>query len=313
MKMKKILSLLLALVLVCTMILPAVAATPKKNALFLGDSIAAGATLQNADEACYGAILANTIGYSYTNDAQSGRTTSALLTRLSNPDVQKLVRKANLISISIGGNDFLLSNILEIVVKAALLNDYTKLDELVARAADNITAIVKKVRTLNPSAVLVLQTVYNPQFGPLRETFQLGLDRLNDALRAIQKKNPKSFTLVDVVKAFGEDKSLIAVDGIHPSAAGQKVIAETILTTLRTLGVTTKKAVAQPEEGIDSSRLRMVVDFAVYIGLQFYDLTLSTLGITERPDWYKTRVTKLAQTFHINVSEFSIISMLTLE
>lgn len=86
--MKKILSIILALVLCLSTL--TVASSAKEDTPFylvLGDSIAYGSGLGNPTEACYGKIVADTNGYDYANYAVPGHTTTNLISRLELPEV----------------------------------------------------------------------------------------------------------------------------------------------------------------------------------------------------------------------------------
>ena len=108
MKLKRLIALLLCLALAAC--LPVFGAAAEEDAPFylvLGDSIGYGSGLSNAKEAVYGKIVADTNGYAYANDAIPGYTTQALLRLMQTDDVKADIAKADIISISIGGNNFL--------------------------------------------------------------------------------------------------------------------------------------------------------------------------------------------------------------
>ena len=78
------------------------------NYLVLGDSIGVGQGLLNPTEACYGKVVADTNGYKYKNYAVGGYTTGNLLGYMEVDFVDEAIREADIISLSIGGNDFLM-------------------------------------------------------------------------------------------------------------------------------------------------------------------------------------------------------------
>lgn len=236
--MKKILSVILALVMCFgALSITSSAKEDKPFYLVLGDSIAYGSGLGNPTDACYGKIVADTNGYEYANYAVPGHTTTNLIARLAQPEVVEALEKANIISISIGGNDFLLGNLMELIFNAMVLNDYTPLDNIAESFFENFSTIVSIINEHNPDAVILMQTLYNPQSGYLREPYQMAADRLNAAIERFAEENPGEIVIVDVGTALGDDPSNFADDDIHPSANGNMIIAQTILDKLYEIGL----------------------------------------------------------------------------
>ena len=95
------------------------------------------------------------------------------------------------------------------------------------------------IKELNPDAVILLQTLYNPMYvaKALRNAYQEGANRLNAVIRKYAEDNPGTYTVVEVGAAFGDDESLITIDYIHPNSKGHVVIATQVLKTLKALGI----------------------------------------------------------------------------
>ena len=105
---KRILSTLLALCLALSL-LPAsalAAGGEQKSYVALGDSITTGYGLAK-NETGFARQVADRNGYTLTNLAQDGATSSMLLTSLSNSEVSSAIASADLITITIGGNDLM--------------------------------------------------------------------------------------------------------------------------------------------------------------------------------------------------------------
>ena len=262
---------------------PTAATTERKtNVLFLGDSIGEGlagpAPLTERENYAYYGIIGNVNGYSYYNRAVTGYTTGDLLELVLREDdginmVESLITTADLIHISIVGNDFLISNHAQMMVDLAYDN-YSRITPRKTRAKANLDAILTRIRTLNPNAVIILQTLYNPadESTPLipssAKTYltnkgiepegyhalvQKIVDEINSTLTEYLEEHTVTdqsgnalppFELLDVYGAFEkiyeEDRerwtTLFYQDGYHPSAAGHAVIAEVLqqkLTELR--------------------------------------------------------------------------------
>lgn len=237
--MKKILSILLAVVMLFSVSSVAFAAEEKMNFVSLGDSIAAGFGLINANTQAYGAIVSNTNGYNFTNDAISGHTTQAMLRRINEEKVANDIAEADIICISIGGNNFLLSNMQELINDALVNNDYSKFDAIAENYCTDLDTIITYIKGLNPDAQILLQTLYNPMYADadIRTVYQAGADRLNAVVCGYLEANPGAYAIVDVGAAFGEEESLIAIDYIHPNSNGHVVIAREVLKVLNELGL----------------------------------------------------------------------------
>ncbi len=203
----------------------------------IGDSIAAGTGLVNPETKSYGAIVANTNGYRYINHAVPGYTTANLLSLLSESAVSKDVKAADIISLSIGGNDFFAGIKPAMIVNGLLRDDYSGFNSIASKFSSNFAAIIKRIKKLNPDATILVQTVYNPHYDMLQETYQQAVDRLNKVFKNYLAKHPGSFVIVDVAKAFAGHKEYIAIDATHPNAKGHVVIARLVLAKLKALGL----------------------------------------------------------------------------
>ena len=229
---KRILAVLLSAVLLLGLAGTA-AAADRPFYLVLGDSIAFGSGLSNPREAVYGKVVADTNGYDYANYAVPGHTTANLLKRMENEAVRDAIARADIISISIGGNNFLLGNLNALLFDGIVKQDFTKLDEIAAGFSADLDTIVNTIRAQNATAAIVLQTLYNPQTGYIGDVYQQGADRLNKALRAYDEAHPGTILIADVGAALTDSDRDFAEDRIHPSAAGNEKIARVVLQTLK--------------------------------------------------------------------------------
>ncbi|MBR2732524.1 MAG: hypothetical protein IKD72_11140 [Clostridia bacterium] len=205
----------------------------------LGDSIGYGSGLSNAREACYGRIVADTNGYGYANHAIPGHTTQQLLGRLQEPGVRSDVTAADLISISIGGNNFLLGNIVALLYDGIVREDYSRFDRIAEGFYTDLCTIIETIRDLNPDALLLMQTIYNPQVGDVGAVYQQGADRINAEIRRYDADHPGEIVIVDVAAVLTDSDTDFAADRIHPSVAGNEKIAAEILKTLDAQGIET--------------------------------------------------------------------------
>lgn len=248
--MKKIISLIIALILVINIFSVMGFAQEKLNYLVLGDSIAYADGIVNAQQACYGKIVADTNDYNYKNYAVNGFTSSDLLSHLNADYVEEAVINADIIQISIGGNDFLRSN-LPILLLSGIFGNMTIFNEVQEGFGNNFTQIIQKIKELNPDATILVQTLYNPLKLLMSIVYQHGVDRINGTIKAYLGENPDAFTIVDVENRFKGQWGCIAIDMVHPSSKGNLEIAKLTLEVLKELGLgdTTTPVISQ--EGID--------------------------------------------------------------
>ena len=236
----KILKKSSALMLVAVLLFSVFATTASAkttNYLLLGDSIAYGQGIANSSEACYGRIVANTNNYSYCNDAISGINSSLFLELLQDSTIAAHIKNADIISVSIGGNDFLTDNWIWMGMKAILFRNYSDFDKTAASFAENFEQIMKRIKSLNPKATILMQTVYNPHDDVFAPAFQEGVDRLNKVISDYLKANPGAYIIADVGGVISGHSEYIAIDTIHPNGQGNIAIAKYLLKLLKGLGL----------------------------------------------------------------------------
>lgn len=235
--LKKILCVVLALLMVFTV--TSFAAEDEKETLsyvILGDSIGWGAGVLNSDEAVYGKIVSDTNGYDYKNDAVNGYMTGDLIRHLNKDNIAKDVAAADIISISIGGNNFLRANMRELIAQYQE-GDYSQFDAIVENFYKEFDVIINRIKELNPDAVILMQTLYNPGKGMMKDVYSVALAKLNAAYRRYLEENPGVYELLEVGAAFEGHDEYVAKDNIHPSASGNVTIAKVVLEKLYELGL----------------------------------------------------------------------------
>ena len=226
--MKKFIAVFLCMAIAfCSFAFVVSAETEKPFYLVLGDSIAYGSGIANAKESCYGKIVADTNGYEYANFAVPGHTTTNLINRLSEKEVIEAVKKADIISISIGGNDFLMSNLIGLMFDSIVLDNHAQFDKIAESFYANFSKIIDIINSHNEDAVILMQTLYNPQSGEI--------------------------VIVDVGTALGDNPENFAGDDIHPSVKGNEIIADVILEKLceLKLGKTTQAVISVKGQDIE--------------------------------------------------------------
>lgn len=274
--MKKVLSLILSLLMVLTVAVPAFAENDALKYVVLGDSIGYGAGVLNSDEACFGKIVADTAGFEFKNDAVNGYRTSDLIVHLDKDAIKADVAEADIISISIGGNDFLRGDMANLIEEANN-GDYSRFDEIAAEFYVNFCTIIEKIKALNPDAVILVQTLYNPGYDSIKAVYQEGADRLNAGYRKYLAENRNAYELLEVADAFVDHSEYVAADYIHPSAEGNVVIAGIVLQKLNSLGLTDKTEPVVNNEGIDQSEI-FSIKFVKYLLKKLYNIILDFIN-----------------------------------
>src|SRR5947209_1344293 len=179
----------------------------------LGDSVAHGA----GDESDRGGI-AGRLGAA--NFGIDGARTFAVMTLLERADVRAVLRGADVVVLSIGGNDLYGDT-------AARLTTLVAPGYAIHRTIHRIAAIVTRIHGASPSARVVLLGLYDPYRTPWLDE-QVAL--WDSALIAHFARDAQ----VDVVRIadlFAYTARLSPIDRFHPSAAGYALIAARIAST----------------------------------------------------------------------------------
>lgn len=315
MKRKVIAVLLVTVMLVCCI---AILAACNKNEgerkteiVYLGDSIAedilGASPLGLRHEYAYANVLGRRNDFEYYNHSVSGHLTKDLRAILENEDLDYdrarglllHVSEADIIHISILGNDVLQDRMdgafetepvtMHNIILEAAEDEYTSIDRVLngdtvggvttAGSVENIKAIVDALRRLNPDALIIFQSVYNPimdvdtplikqgtrdaleaagfeiTLDSLHRLGDLLIERLNSALDAVLAMDgyADAFVIADGHAAFNavyaadpsRAKDLIYPDGIHPSNEGHAVLADLTQGILEERGLADKDSALQ--------------------------------------------------------------------
>lgn len=254
---KKIIAIILTVALCLGILSVSVCAKEKLNYLLLGDSIAEGFGITNPDEASYGKIVADTNGFNYKNDAVMGRNSVGLVNRLTNDEEYiSDVQWADIISVSIGGNDFLLDHAALLIAEGIIFNDYSKFDKIGETFYENFSKSMDRIHEINPDAKIFVQLLYTSwTFEFARKPYKQAAKRINDAIIKYVAENPQNIYTVDTSEIFDGRCDCISTDTIHPNAQGNIELAKAVQSKLFEVGLADTTELVLLTAGIDRNYL----------------------------------------------------------
>ena len=255
--LKKIIAIILTVTFCIGIISVSASAKETLNYLLLGDSIAEGFGITNPDEASYGKIIADTNGYNYKNDAIMGRNSVGLVNHLTNDEEYiNDVKWADIISVSIGGNDFLLDHAALLIVEGIIFNDYSKFDKIGETFYENFSKSMDRIHEINPNAKILVQLLYTSwTFDFARKPYKQAAKRINDAIIKYVEENPQNICVVDTSEVFDGRRDCISTDTIHPNAQGNIELAKAVQSKLCEIGLANTAELVLLVPGIDRDYL----------------------------------------------------------
>lgn len=224
------------------------------NITLLGDSITTGFGLSE-EELSYGDYLESYFEANVENFAVNGLTTEELIENLNEQETIASVSQADLVCVSIGGNDFLSifqeamleaegigfssdgkMNISSDFVSKFVMDYSAALGAASVKAGENISVIKNRIAEINPDAEIIMQTVYNPFessdpdlnniMAPLKTFAAMYITTINNSIKEVAPNT------ADIYLKFSEKPYLYTnIDSydIHPNYIGHLLIAEEIV------------------------------------------------------------------------------------
>jgi acyl-CoA thioesterase-1 len=188
-----------------------------KTILVLGDSLSGGFSLKPSE--AYPALLANKLraaglNFQVTNASQTGGTTDAGLERLPG----HLKRKIDIFILELGINDAFRG---------------VPVDQI----QNNLQQIVDKVKARNPNVQVVIAGMQQPNYAT--DDYVAAFGKI---FAELATRNG-ALLVPYLLEGVAGDPSLNLPDGIHPNAAGQKVLAANVW---RVLEPVARETAAEP-------------------------------------------------------------------
>lgn len=254
---RRIIAIILSIIICIGILSVAAGAKGQTNYLVLGDSIAEGFGIKNPDEASYGKIVADTNGYNYKNLGVMGRNSLGLCNRLADDEEYiEAVKWANIISVSVGGNDFLLDHAAWLILQGIIFNDYSKFDKIGETFYENFSKSMDRIHELNPNAKVLVQLLYTSwSFDFAQKPYKQAAKRINDAIIKYVEEKPHNIYVVDTSEVFDGRRDCISSDTIHPNAQGNIELAKAVQAKLCEIGLANTEQLTILSVGIDRDYL----------------------------------------------------------
>ncbi len=198
----------------------------------LGDSIAQGTgdTVRGGLAARVGKLLEGRgLVVSVVNLGVGGSETSELLAQLERPETERQVSQADVLLVSIGGND--LSHAIRPEIRAT--GTARSLTQAYEGAAKNFGAILRKLRRQNPKAAVRMLGFYNPfeVSGAGEAEARRELLRWNTALETSALESHGAIVIPSSDLFLGR-RDFFATDQFHPGPRGYEELARRLVATL---------------------------------------------------------------------------------
>jgi lysophospholipase L1-like esterase len=183
------------------------------------------------------------------NQAINGWRADSLLSSLDEPFIQNLIKHADIILLTIGGNDLNHASdnpidVSDTKIKATPIPsqspvsnpgiNYAEIKKSLPAAEEKLAKILTKVAALNPNAKIVYVGLYNPYYE--QDTTKEGTAILQDwNLKASQVANGyANMVVVPTFDLFQFDiKKYLYIDEFHPNELGYDRIADRVVQALQ--------------------------------------------------------------------------------
>jgi lysophospholipase L1-like esterase len=177
----------------------------------------------------------------FYNFGVKGNRTPQLLKRLQTEEMKETISTADLVILTIGGNDIM--KVVRDNISNLQLSVFNKEREVYI---NNLIEIMNSIIRVNPEAYIVLVGVYNPfsqWFSDIQELDKIVSDWNEASQRVVSNYSNAYFVGIEDL-FINPPESLLHTDNFHPNDKGYELIAERLNETLeeRTLPDLVKKA-----------------------------------------------------------------------
>lgn len=196
------------------------------NIVVIGDSLTQGVGDQSGQGGFVGMIRQQLDeAEQITGFGKRGLRTEQLLKRLNEKEIQSAIQNANIIIVTIGAND-----IMKIVKDHFTSLTYETFVKEQKPYEKRLTAIFKKIRSLNPDGTIYLLGIFNPFkrfFGDIKELDQIVNDWNYIGQKVLHKYSNAVF--IPTKDLFEKNSTnLFHSDNFHPNKEGYQLIARRV-------------------------------------------------------------------------------------
>ncbi|MBS4199433.1 SGNH/GDSL hydrolase family protein [Bacillus sp. FJAT-49732] len=161
----------------------------------------------------------------FSNFGVKGNRTDQLMKRLSQDEIKNSIKDADIVIITIGGNDVMQ------VFKENIMGLHVKMFLDAEKGYDErLTDIIDKVISYNTDTEIFLVGIYNPfirWFSDLKEMDEIVKSWNQSSSSVISEYYQTTFVPIDDI-FHNQEESLLYTDYFHPNNEGYKLIAERI-------------------------------------------------------------------------------------
>ncbi|QFT89282.1 Spore germination lipase LipC [Bacillus sp. THAF10] len=166
---------------------------------------------------------------SVTNLGVRGNRTNHLLKRLEDPKVQKALKEADVIFLTVGGND-----LMKVVRENFLDLTFDLFDKEQEKYAERLNSVIKETRKHNPNSRIYLVGLFNPfyQFFEEIEEMNQVVTNWNETTVSVLDQYPNT-AFVPIQDLFvNPEENLLDDDQFHPNEKGYELIGNNIVTEI---------------------------------------------------------------------------------
>ncbi|WP_078380298.1 SGNH/GDSL hydrolase family protein [Sutcliffiella halmapala] len=165
-----------------------------------------------------------------TNLGVRGNRTSHLLKRLQEPEVQESLKDADVIFITVGGND-----LMKVIRENFLDLNFDLFDREQAEYAKRLETVLSEVRMNNENSTIYLLGLFNPFYEFFKEIPEMNqvVSNWNDTTISVLEKYEKT-AFVPIQDLFIDtEESLLDDDQFHPNEIGYQLIGNEIVEKIK--------------------------------------------------------------------------------
>lgn len=205
----------------------------------LGDSLTQGVGDELKKDGYIGRIQKELLQYKgiedvvLTNTALRGRRSSQQLKIIKNGDIDHILRKADIMTMTLGGNDMMK------IVKKDLFNLKVEAFQKELKSFENnYIQIIERIRLINSDAKIMIIGIYNP-FSVITDEqneFEEIVSDWNIAMATIASGDENA-CFVPIDNLFDSNENLVYhTDFFHPNSKGYQLMTESMMSSLKSCG-----------------------------------------------------------------------------